>query len=167
MTTSGKWKWRGPRVERRELVHSVRTTLAAVVSLLMARLLKLPEAYWAAITTMIVMQSTMGAALKISKQRLAGTALGATVGALLATYAGHNVGAFAAGIFLCGVICAVLHMDRTAYRYAGITVAIVMLVARAQQPWIIAVHRFIEISLGIVAGLLLTAVWPESRPAPS
>src|SRR5208282_6498842 len=101
MTKAGKWKW--PRVERRELVHSVQTTIAAVVSLLVARLCKLPEAYWAAITTMIVMQSTLGAALTISQRRLAGTALGATVGALLAGYAGKSPATFGAGIFLCGV----------------------------------------------------------------
>ncbi len=28
----------------------------------------------------------------------------------------------------------------------------------------IAVHRFIEISVGIAVGLLFTAVWPEERP---
>jgi len=65
------------------------------------------------------------------------------------------------------VICAALHLDRSAYRYAGITLAIVILVARTQPVWIIAAHRFIEISLGIVVGLLLTAVWPESPPAAS
>ncbi|MGA3325859.1 MAG: FUSC family protein [Terriglobia bacterium] len=165
MTKAGKWKWL--RVERRELVHSVQTTIAAVVSVLIARLCKLTESYWAAITTMIVMQSTLGAALTISKRRLAGSALGATMGALLATYAGKSVLGFGAGIFLRGVICAVLHMERSAYRYAGITLAIVMLVARSQPAWIIAIHRFIEISLGIVVGLLLTAVWPESPPTMS
>jgi len=56
-------------------------------------------------------------------------------------------------------------MERSAYRYAGITLAIVMLVVRTQPVWIIAIHRFIEISLGIAAGLLMTAVWPESKPA--
>ena len=136
-----------------------------VISLLIARLFKLPEAYWAAITTMIVMQSTLGAALTISKQRLAGTALGAAMGALFATYAGKSVAVFGVGIFLIGLICAVLHMERSAYRYAGITLAIVMLVARTQPVWMIAIHRFIEISLGIAAGLLLTAVWPESKLA--
>jgi len=97
MTKAGKWKW--PRVERRELVHSVQTTIAAVVSLLIARLCKLPESYWAAITTMIVMQSTLGAALTISKRRLAGSALGAAMGALLATYAGKSVLAFGVEFF--------------------------------------------------------------------
>jgi hypothetical protein len=71
------------------------------------------------------------------------------------------------GIFLSGVICVVLHMERRAYRYAGITLAVVMLVARTQPAWVIAIHWFIEISLGIVAALLLTAVWPELPPTAS
>jgi hypothetical protein len=28
----------------------------------------------------------------------------------------------------------------------------------------IGIHRFLEISVGIVVGLLLTAVWPEPEP---
>jgi len=167
MTEPRKWKSLWPRMGRRELMHSIRTAIAAVVPLLFGRLLKLPESYWAAITAMIVMQSTLGAALTISKQRLAGTALGAVMGAMFAKYAGQNVAVFGVGIFLCGVICVVLRMERSAYRYAGITLAIIMLVARTQPAWVIAIHRFIEISLGIVAGLLLTAVWPESRPTAS
>jgi len=164
MAESKKWRSAWPRADRRELVHSVRTAIAAVLALLIGRLCKLPESYWAAITTLIVMQSTLGAALTISKQRLAGTALGAAMGALFATYARQNVTVFGVGIFLSGVICALLHMERNAYRYAGITLAIVMLVARAQPAWVIAVHRFIEISLGISVGLLMTAVWPEAEP---
>ncbi len=155
-----KWKW--PHVQGRDLVHTLRTTVAAVASVLIARLLRLPESYWAAITTMIVMQSTLGAALTISRQRLVGTALGATMGALLATFAGKTVPVYGAGIFLCGVICAALHMERSAFRYAGITLTIVLLIAHTQPAWIIAVHRFIEISLGIAVGLLLTVIWPES-----
>jgi hypothetical protein len=38
-----------------------------------------------------------------------------------------------------------------------------MLVARVTSGWIIATHRFFEVSLGIAMGLLLTAVWPESK----
>ena len=153
-----------PHMDHRELVHSMRTAIAAVLSLLIGRLFKLPESYWATITTTIVMQSMLGAALTISKQRLAGTALGAAMGALFSRYAGQNVAVFGVAIFLSGVLCALLHMGRSAYRYAGITLAIVMLVARTQPAWVIAIHRFFEISLGIVVGLLLTAVWPESQP---
>jgi len=163
MVNSSAWRWLQP--ERKELIHAGRTTVAAVASLLIARLFRLPESYWAPITTIVVMQSTWGAAWTISRQRLEGTALGALMGALLATYFHDNVAAFAGGIFLAGVICAALRTERNAYRYAGITLAIVMLVARTQAAWLIAIHRFIEISIGIAVGLSLTAVWPESRPA--
>ncbi len=165
MATAGNQSEVRPRVEPRELIHAVRTTIAALGSLLIARLCKLPEAYWAAITAMIVMQSTLGAALAISKQRLEGTALGALMGALFATYVGRNAAMFGAGILLCGIICAVLRRERSAYRYSGITLAIIMLSVRALPAWVIAIHRFIEISIGIVGGLLLTAVWPESKAA--
>jgi hypothetical protein len=62
-------------LDRQSLIHATRTTVAAVASLYVARLCRLPEAYWAAVTTLVVMQSSLGAALKISGERLAGTAL--------------------------------------------------------------------------------------------
>ena len=63
------------------LVHAARTTVAAVVSYLIARLFRLPEAYWAPISTLIGMQSTLGASLPVSVQHFAGTAVGAAIGA--------------------------------------------------------------------------------------
>jgi uncharacterized membrane protein YccC len=163
MARAKRKTWLG--AEESEIVHAMRTAVAAVISLLIARLFHLPEAYWAAITTIIITQSTLGAAWTLSKQRLAGTAMGATAGALLTTYVGSNVAAFGAGVFILGVICALMHVERNAYRYAGITLAIVMLVAHTQPAWIIAVHRFIEISIGIAVGLILTLVWKPSQPA--
>jgi uncharacterized membrane protein YccC len=143
------------------VVHAARTAVAAVVSYLIARLFHLPEAYWATISTMIVMQSKLGAALPISVQRFAGTAIGAVSGAVVASYSTENVWAFGVAVFAIGVLCAVLHIERSAYRYAGITLAIVMLVPRSISPWLIAFHRFSEVSLGIAVGLALTALWPE------
>jgi uncharacterized membrane protein YgaE (UPF0421/DUF939 family) len=154
-----------PGLQRQSLIHSARTAIAAILSLSIARLCKLPEAYWAAITTLIVMQSSLGAALTISGQRFAGTALGAAAGALLAEHFGANVFAFGAGVFVLGIICAILHLERNAYRYAGVTLAVVMLVTRTNSSWIVATHRFIEVSLGIAIGLALTAVWPERSSA--
>jgi len=153
-------QWILAAVNRQWMEHVARTTVAATLSLLAARAVGLPEAYWAAITTMIVMQSTLGAAWTISLQRLAGTVLGAATGALLATYFGTSAIAFGAGILALGLICAILHLDRTAYRFSGITLAVIMLVA-SNNPVRAAMHRFFEVSLGIVGGLLITAVWPE------
>lgn len=160
MTRPAKWTWL--IVDRAEWVHAIRTGVAAVASLLIARLCRLPEAYWAAVTTFVVMQSTLGAALRVSRQRLAGTAVGAAIGGLLATYFGSSVTAFGLGVVVCGAICALLHIERNGFRYSGITLVIIMMVPRILPAWRVSIDRFIEISVGIVVGLLLTAAWPEA-----
>jgi uncharacterized membrane protein YgaE (UPF0421/DUF939 family) len=154
------------KLTKEGVIHVVRTTIAALVSLLVARLFKLPEAYWATVTTLVVMQSTFGAAFTVSWHRFLGSAIGAAAGALLATYFGTNAAMFAVGIFVMGILCAILRLDRVAYRFAGVTLAIVMLIARSSPPWIVAVHRFFEVSVGIAVALAITAVWPEARTSP-
>jgi len=150
-------------LNRRWVIHAARTAVAAGASLGCAHLLKLPEAYWAPISTMVVMQSSLGAAWDISKKRFFGTALGAAAGGLIATYLAPGLVAFTAVIFVLGLLCAALRLDQSAYRYAGITVAMVMLVERAQPPYLIAAYRFTEVSLGILVALVLTAIWPGSE----
>jgi uncharacterized membrane protein YgaE (UPF0421/DUF939 family) len=140
--------------------HSARTAVAAVVSLFVARWFGLPESYWAAITTLVVMQSTLGAALPVSVQRLAGTALGAAVGALAGTYYPGNALVFGGCILILGIVFVPFRLDRNAYRYASITLAMIMLVP-GHSGWIVALHRFLEVSVGIAVGLAMSALWPE------
>jgi uncharacterized membrane protein YccC len=134
------------------LTHSVRTAIAAVVSLVIARLFPLPETYWASISTLIVMQPNLGEALPISAQRIVGTAIGATFGGFVAMYFPGNLVAFGVAVFAIGVLCAALKMDRGAYRHAGFTLAIILLVPRAGNEWVIAIHRFFEVLIGVVVG---------------
>jgi len=109
-------KWKRLRLESRELLHAVHTTLAAVASLLVARLFRLPESYWAAITSMIASCSRLAAQRGRSRS-------------------------------------SVSLVERNAFRYAGITLAIIMLIARTQPVWVVSFHRFVGISLGIAVGL--------------
>jgi hypothetical protein len=55
VTASNGVAWTRPAV----LVHSARTAIAAVASLLVAGLFRLPEAYWAPITTLVITQSSL------------------------------------------------------------------------------------------------------------
>lgn len=155
---TGPAGWKGWPV----LVHCARTAVAAVVSVLAARLCRLPETYWAPITTLVITQSSLGAALKVSAQRFAGTALGAVAGGLVASYLQPNLAIFGATVFLLGFICAVPQLERSAYRFGGVTLAIVMLVPRTSPAWLIAFHRFAEVSVGIGVALVLAWIWPES-----
>lgn len=110
------------------LTSAARTTVAAILSYLVARLFHLPEAYWAPIATLIVVQSKLGDAVPISMQRFAGAAIGAAVGAMAATYFPGSVWAFGLAVFLIEVFCAAMRVERSACRDASITVAIVVLV---------------------------------------
>jgi uncharacterized membrane protein YccC len=148
---------------RSVLVHSARTAIAAVASLLTARLFKLPESYWAPITTLVITQSSLGAALGVSWRRFVGTALGAALGAIIASYFGHHVLVFGISVFLLGLLTAALRSDRSAYRFAGVALVIVLLVPRAGPPWLIALHRFAEVCIGIAVALILAVLWPEKE----
>jgi uncharacterized membrane protein YccC len=149
------------------VVHSARTAIVAVASVLVARLFRLPETYWSAITTLVITQSSLGAALTVSWQRLVGTALGAVVGAIVASHFGPRVLVYGICVFLLGLLCAVAHSDRNAYRFGGVTLAIVMLVPRTGPATRIAFHRFAEVSIGIGVAVVLTWLWPEPEIVPS
>jgi uncharacterized membrane protein YccC len=152
----------GGRARRQVVVHSVRTAVAAVVSLVVARFLGLTEAYWAPITTLVITQSSLRETLVVSWHRFIGTALGALVGAIVAIQIRPNLFAFGAGVFVLGLLCALVGSDRTSYRFGGVTLAIVLLVPRTNSAWHMAFHRFAEVSIGIGVALVLTVLWPES-----
>jgi uncharacterized membrane protein YgaE (UPF0421/DUF939 family) len=142
------------------LLDAARTTVAAVLAMLLARLLRLPEFYWAPISAIVIIQSTIDPRI-IAWQRFAGTALGAAMGALIATVfpaSPSNAWVYGGAIFLCGVICVLLRF-RGAYRFAAITLSIILLVAHTRVATIVAWHRFVEVSLGIGVALAIALLW--------
>lgn len=147
------------------LMHSARTAVAAMASLLIAHLFRLPEVYWSAISTLVITQSSLGAALTVSWQRFVGTLLGAILGGMVATFFGPQVAVFGATVFILGLLCMLTRSDHSAYRFGGITLAIVMLVPSTNPAWRIALDRFAETSIGIGVALILTMLWPDKAAA--
>lgn len=109
------------------------------------------------------MQSTLGATLTLSIERIAATAGGASAGALEANFFWANLAAFAVAIVLIGLLSIAFRLQKTAYRYAGITLAIIVLIPRSPPAWIIALHRFLEVLVGLIVALALVALWPEHQ----
>jgi uncharacterized membrane protein YccC len=149
------------RIDRFIVEDSLRTAVAGVASFLIARALTMPEAYWATFSALIVTQSSLGAAATISRQRIAGTLLGASLGALLAQFFHSNLIAFGMGVFVLGLVCAVLRLG-VAYRFAAVTLTLIMLIPRNHAAWIVAGHRLVEVSVGIAVGLACSAMWPKA-----
>jgi uncharacterized membrane protein YgaE (UPF0421/DUF939 family) len=148
-------------IHRDSVVDSVRTTIAAVIALLLACLLKLPESYWAPISAIVIIQSTIHP-LTLGWQRFVGTALGAIMGAAFATFFNPGVVVYGIGILLCGLLAFLLRVGG-AYRFAGITLTIVLLIPHSSAPWIVGWHRFLEVSLGIAVALAMTMLWPRPQ----
>src|SRR4029077_13284992 len=163
-TTKSERKERGGEGQWRQWFgHSARTALAAVLSLYVARALGFPEAYWASISTLIVLQSTLGATFATSVRTFVGTALGCGFAILLGRYFGRNGAVFGTAVFGIGFFCSILRLDKTAYRFAGITLTVVMLTAGQRPIWMVGIHRFVEVSVGIAFGLTFTTLWPETE----
>ncbi len=141
--------------------QAIKTAIAGVISLYVTALLHLPEGYWAAISALIVMQSNVGATLSASRTRLAGTAVGAIVGGVFLAMFGINMLAFACAVAFAFFVCDVLRLAES-QRLATVTVAIIMLIAHTTSAWVIALHRFTEVALGIVIALLVSlTLWPN------
>jgi len=142
---------------------AAKTGVAAIASLYIARLLRMPESYWAAISAIIVMYSEVGKTLTASWHRLVGTAIGVTVGGAFAAVFGPSVWAFGVAVTITLLVCAFIGFAE-AGRLSGVAVAIVMLVSRSGTPWITALHRFLEVSFGIVTAVAVSlVVWPPRQ----
>src|SRR6202012_4223101 len=123
---------------RKSLLYPARMTLAAVLALFAARALGFREDYWAAVSALIVIQSDFGSSLLISWHRIAGTALGVSVGALLVSTLGRSLLVFGCGILGVGLLATLLRLDRPAVRMGAVALTIVVLIARPKPGWVIA-----------------------------
>ena len=144
------------------LRQAVQTATAGVLAMYLSSFLGLPESYWAAITAMIVLQASLGAALKESWVRVAATAIGAAVAIPVVAYFGSGLFIFAAAVFVTVLLCSTLRLT-AGLRVAATTVAIIMLIPKPGHPWSLGIHRFLEVSFGIVVALVVAKfVWPSS-----
>jgi uncharacterized membrane protein YccC len=137
----GDWATSKLGLSREVLIHSLRTAVAAVVSLLLARGFKLPQFYWAPISTIVILLSPINP-MSLAWQRFVGTALGAVLGALIAGYFESDWVVYGIGILVCGIFSA----------YCGFTSHTALLLLRsALSCWLL---------MSTVPGSwLLTASW--------
>jgi uncharacterized membrane protein YccC len=127
-----------------------------------SRFLGLPEGYWAAITAMIVLQASLGAAIKESWVRVVATAIGACVAMPFVAFFGQSLAVFGVAVFVTVVLCSALRLQ-AGLRVAATTVAIIMLISHPGRPWAPGIHRFLEVSFGIIVALVVAKVmWPSS-----
>lgn len=152
----GKPRLSAPSERLARLLLGIKTALAASLCLWITGRFGLQEGYWSAISAIIVMQSNVGSTVRASRDRLFGTALGAVLGWVASPWGRYPL-AFALA-FLAGMLICVILRLKNSIRLAGVTICIVMLVQRSGSQWRIAADRFIEVSLGILVALAVSAL---------
>jgi len=70
---------------------------------------------------------------------------------------------FALAIILIGLLSIAFRLEKTAYRWASITLAIMVLIPRSARAQTIALRRFVEVSVGIIVALVAVALWPKHQ----
>jgi len=146
------------------LRHAVRTAVAAVATHLIVTALNLPQGYWAVVTAVIVMQANLGGSMRAAWARLMGTAAGAVFGALSASVGGQTWPALGVAVFATLSVCTAVPRLRESSRVGGITAVIVILAGHPDVPaFILGFDRFLEIAVGIVTALMISALVLPSR----
>ncbi|KHK00856.1 FUSC family protein [Desulfovibrio sp. TomC] len=158
------WSRLGAAARKFGLRHALRTAVAAVATQLLVTALHLPQGYWAVVTAVIVMQANLGGSIRAAWTRLAGTAVGACFGAAAAHFGGQSVVAAGLAVFATLTVCSAIPRLRESSRVAGITAVIVILGGHPDIPaLVLGFDRFLEIAVGIVTALVVSAVVLPSR----
>jgi uncharacterized membrane protein YgaE (UPF0421/DUF939 family) len=150
-------QWFSRNFTRTRFELAIATGLAGVVSLYVARFFRLPQGYWAAISSFIVLQSNVAGTLSAARGRLIGTAIGAVIGAVFVRYGGVQPWWLGLAVVLTVLLCQGLGLEDS-YRLACVTFAIVMLISSAHSAWVTAGYRFLEVALGIVIAVVVAAI---------
>jgi len=150
-----------------EMRLGLRILLAGMLAFVITDLLfRLPQSYWAVLTAIIVMQTSVGGALKASLDRIAGTLLGALWGCVVAlTVPHHSPALLAAALALALAPLGFLTAFRPAYRMAPVTAIIVLLgtASQAAGPFVPALERVLEIGIGSMVGMAVSLLVLPAR----
>lgn len=142
---------------RGELRHAIRVSVAVGVAFLLSTVFRLPQGYWAVFTAVIVVQTSLGGTIAASVDRLAGTMVGAAVGAAAAYLKARTP--LDEGLLLCAVVAVLAFAAavRPSLKVAPITAVIVIIAGpRDVDPLHAALYRVIEIAIGSAVGVAAT-----------
>ena len=129
---------------------------AAVGSYVTARLLPLPEPYWAPLAAVVVLSRQPAATRQAVIQRLAGTVVGSAIGWAGAAWGQGSLFAYGVAIFLGVIVCEGLRLERSG-GICAVTTSVIMLIPRPLPAHVVALHRFLEVCCGLLGALVVSA----------
>ena len=147
---------RRPSSRTTALQLSLRAAVSAGLAVAMAQFLELPYPIYALIAAVIVLDLSPSTTQQLALQRLAGTLLGATVGAVLSYALPPGPVAIGVCILVAMLLSYMVHLSAAA-KLAGYVCGIVVL-SHGAHAWSYAVYRVIETFVGIAMAVLVSLV---------
>ena len=138
--------------------------VAAVIALFFARLLQLPEAFWAPISAIVCSLDAVDGATRVARRRLLGTFFGVTIAAIQISLTPHGLISYALAIAILGVICGLIKLHSSSFRFGAIALTVVATSPDKAAVWLTAGTRFVDVALGILVALAVVRIWPKSEP---
>jgi uncharacterized membrane protein YgaE (UPF0421/DUF939 family) len=147
----------GGGVWRQALFRGVSAAIVAVFSYSTVRLLpSLPEPFWAPIAALVVLYPDRQATRRAARDRFIGTVVGSLVGWGSAAWWDQNVVVYGLAVLAAVALCNLLRLE-SASRLCAVAVTVITVIPRAEPVHLVAFHRFVEVSYGVVCALLYTA----------
>ncbi len=135
---------------------SIRAALSAGLAVAIAELLRLQYPLYALIGAVIVSDLSPSQTRQLGLRRLAGSVLGATVGAAISQFLPSAPWAIGLSVLAAMFLSHLLHLQGAA-KITGYVCGIVVL-EHGAHPWSYALHRLIETILGIGVAILVSLV---------
>jgi uncharacterized membrane protein YccC len=138
------------------LFHGLATAVVAAFCYATIRLVpSLLEAYWAPIAAIVVLYPDTEATKKAAVARFLGTMLGSLVGWGAAVCWRHEILLYGLAVLVAVGLCYVLRLE-AASRLCAVAVTVITLVPHVEAAHVVAFHRFVEVSYGVLCALLFT-----------
>ena len=145
---------------------SARIVVACVVTFAVAHLLGFAQSYWAVLSTVIVMQSSVGGSIKATVDRLTGSLGGAVWGVVVCLgVPHHDVVTLGVALGVAVAPLAVVTAFNPAWRVAPVTALILLLTPTSQAigPVTAAIQRMLEVGLGSVVAVAVALLLAPTR----
>ena len=135
--------------------------VAAGVALSLARILHLPEAFWAPISAIVCSLDDVDGATRVARRRLLGTFFGVAIAAIQISLTPHGLIFYSLAIAFLGLICGLIKLHPSAFRFGAIALTVVVTSPNKAAVWFAASTRFVEVALGILVALAVVRIWPR------